>query len=254
MSKKKKVLEQLLEMSRYVGDPRRSYVIIGEGNTSARVDEDAFYVKASGFCLEDIAAEGFVGVSISNVLGVLDDASANDEAVTRALKEALLDPEEMRRPSIETMLHAILLSYPGVRFVAHTHPTHTCMLLCSARAEEAVAGRITPDHVVVLAHKSVYVPYADPGLALARETRDRVRRYVEEEGVVPRAIMMQGHGLIALGDSARAVMNITDMAEKMSRILVGAYAAGGPRFMPPQDIARINTRPDEKYREKVIAQ
>ena len=59
--------------------------------------------------------------------------------------------------------------------------------------------------------------------------------------------------MLALGDSSRADTNITDMAEKMSQILVGAYAVGGPRFMPPQDIARICTRPDEKYREKVIA-
>lgn len=103
-----------------------------------------------------------------------------------------------------------------------------------------------------MAHKSVYVPYVDPGLVLAREVRDRVRQYIDEEGVLPRAIMMQNHGMIAMGDSPRAVTNITDMAEKMSQVIAGAYAMGGPRFMPPEDIARIYTRPDEKYREKTI--
>jgi rhamnose utilization protein RhaD (predicted bifunctional aldolase and dehydrogenase) len=247
------VLQQLVDMSRYLGVPDRGYVILGEGNTSARVDDDVFYVKASGFMLGAIDAGGFVAVSKSKVLEILDDPAADDAAVTKVLKDALADKSETRRPSVETMFHAALLNYPEIKFVGHTHPTHTNMLLCSERAEEAAAGRICPDHIVVMGHKSVYVPYVDPGLVLAREIRDRVRQYIDEEGVLPRAIMMQGHGLIALGDSPKAVTNITDMAEKISKIMVGTYALGGPRFMPPKDIDRIYTRPDEKYREKTIA-
>ena len=114
-------------------------------------------------------------------------------------------------------------------------------------------GRICPDHVVVMAAKSVFIPYVDPGLVLAREIRARVDAFIDEEGVLPRAIMMQGHGLIAVGDSPRAVMNITDMAEKAARIVVGTYALGGPAFMSEKDIARIYTRPDEKYRERILA-
>ena len=257
------VLQQLVEMSRYLGDPARGYVILGEGNTSARItvcrgltncDDDAFYVKASGFMLGSIDAGGFVAVSMSKVLAILDDPKADDSAVTQVLKDALVDKNETRRPSVETMFHAALLSCPGCKFVGHTHPTFTNMLLCSVLAEEVSAGRICPDHIVVMGHKSVYVPYVDPGLVLAREIRSRVRQYVEEEGVLPRAVMMEGHGLIAMGDTPKAVTNITDMAEKISRIMVGAYSLGGPRFMPPKDIDRIYTRPDEKYREKTIVE
>jgi hypothetical protein len=49
------------------------------------------------------------------------------------------------------------------------------------------------------------------------------------------------------------VANITAMAVKAARILAGTYAMGGPRFMTPQAVARIHTRPDEHYRQKVIA-
>ena len=247
------VLQQLIEMSHYLADPARGYVILGEGNTSARIDDDTFYVKASGTTLDGIGAEGFVAVSVSRVLDILEDPEANDDTVTAVLKAALVDPSETRRPSVETMLHAILLRYPEFRFIGHTHPTYTNMLLGSQKAEEAAAGRVCPDHVVVMAHKSVYVPYVDPGLVLAREIRDRVARYIDEEGVLPRAIMMQNHGMIAMGDSPRAVTNITDMAEKMSHVIVGTYAMGGPNFMSPDDVDRIYTRPDEKYREKAIS-
>ncbi len=247
------VLTQLVEMSRYLGDPARGYAILGEGNTSARIDDDTFWVKASGTTLETIDAYGFVRVSISRVLAILDDESAGDDEVTRVLKDALVDPAETRRPSVETMLHALLLRVPEIRFIGHTHPTYTNMLLCSNRAREATSGRIFPDHIVSMGHKSVYVPYVDPGLPLAREVRRQFERFVEEEGVLPRAILMENHGLITLGESPKAVTSCTDMAEKVSHIIVGTYSLGGPRFLSPADVERIHTRPDEAYRLKSIA-
>ena len=246
------ILESLVDMSRYLGHPDKMYAILGEGNTSARVDEDTFYVKASGTTLATIDYKGFVSVSISKVTGVLTDPSADDEAVTKALKTALSNPGETRRPSVETILHALLLQYPEINFIGHTHPTYTNMLLCSNRAEEAAAGRICPDHIVVMGHKSVYVPYVDPGLVLAREVKKQVELFIEQEGVLPKAIMMQNHGLFALGTTAAEVKNITDMAEKISRILVGSYGVGGPRFLSDSDVNRIYTRPDEKYRQQAI--
>ena len=42
------VLPQLIEMTRYLANPAKGFAILGEGNTSARIDDDTFYVKASG--------------------------------------------------------------------------------------------------------------------------------------------------------------------------------------------------------------
>ncbi len=247
------VMQQLVEMSRYLGDPAKAYAILGEGNTSARLDEDSFYVKASGTTLSTIDERGFVAVSISKVTAILDDSSAGDEDVSRVFREALVDPGETRRPSVEAMLHAILLQIPEYRFIGHTHPIYTNAILCSKRAEEAVAGRIFPDQVVSMRHKSVWVPYVDPGLVLAREVKARFERFVDEEGVLPSAILMQNHGLITMGETTKAVTSCTDMAEKAAQIIVGTYALGGPRFMEPKDVDRIFTRPDEHYRLKSIA-
>ena len=247
------LLRQLVEMSRYLGDPSRTYAILGEGNSSARIDGDTFYVKASGTRLATISEAGFVRVSISAVMGILDDANAGDDEVTQVLKDALVDPGETRRPSVETMLHAFLLTIPEYTFIGHTHPTYTNMLLCSKHAREACAGRIFPDHIVSMGHKSVFVPYVDPGLVLAREVKRQFERFVEDEGVLPKAILMQNHGLITMGDSPKAVTSCTDMAEKVSHIIVGIYGLGGPNFMSDKDVARIYTRPDEHYRIKSIA-
>jgi rhamnose utilization protein RhaD (predicted bifunctional aldolase and dehydrogenase) len=195
-----------------------------------------------------------VRVSISRVIGVLDDPSAGDAEVQQALRASVLDEGDTRMPSVETMLHALLLQYPEYAFIGHTHPVSTNAILCSKVAREAMSGRLCPDHIVVLGHKSVYVPYVDPGLVLAREVRSRVARFIDEEGVLPKCIMLENHGFFALGDSARKVLNITDMGEKMSQILVGTYAVGGPTFMSDADINRIDSRPDEHYRQRLIAQ
>jgi rhamnose utilization protein RhaD (predicted bifunctional aldolase and dehydrogenase) len=246
-------LSQLIEMTRYLGDPSRPYAMLGEGNTSARIDADSFYVKASGTTMGSIDASGLVAVKKSVVLDILDDASAGDEEVSAVLEACKVDPNEPKRPSVETMLHAILQDIPEYAFVGHTHPVNTNVLLSSHHAEEAVAGRIFPDHIVSMGHKSVYVPYVDPGLTLAREVKTRLEQFIDAEGVLPTAILMQNHGLIAMGDNPKAVTSCTDMAEKVSTILVGCYAIGGPNWMSEKDIERIYTRPDEHYRLKNIA-
>lgn len=246
------VLSQLVEMTRYLGHPARGYAILGEGNTSARADADTLYVKASGTTMADIDADGFVAVSISKVLPILDDPSAGDADVARVFEAATVHSSQGRRPSVETLLHALLLGMPECVFVGHTHPVYTNMILCSNKAEEAVSGRLFPDQIVSMGHKSVFVPYTDPGLALAREVKKRLDQFVKEEGCLPTAILMQNHGLIALGKTAKAVTSCTDMTEKASRILVGTYALGGPHFMPASVVERIVTRPDEAYRVKKI--
>ncbi len=244
------VLQQLTEMSQYLGDPARPYAILGEGNTSARIDSDHFYVKASGTTLSGITASDFVAVSISKVVGILEDPGAGDTEVENVLRESLLDSTETRRPSVETILHALLYQYPEYNFIGHTHPVATSAILSSGHAREAAEARICPDHVVVMGHKSVFVPYVDPGLILAREVRNQVRRFIDEEGVAPRAVMLENHGLFAMADTAKKVIAITRMAEKMSEVVIGAYSMGGARYLDAEHVHRIDTRPDELYRQK----
>lgn len=248
------ILEQLVEMSRYVGAPGNGYAILGEGNTSARIDKDFFYVKASGTTLRDIEPSGFVKVRARPVLELLDNQEADDATVGAELEKAVTDGPAGKRPSVETMLHAILLQIPEYAFICHAHPVYCNMVLCSRHAEELATGRLFPDHVVSLGIHAVYVPYVDPGLVLARTVRERLHQFVEREGVLPRAIMMQNHGIITMGDSPKAATSCLDMAEKAARILVGTYALGGPCFMEPAQVERIFTRPDEKYRLGAITE
>ena len=50
-----------------------------------------------------------------------DARKMTDAAVDEALLAARVDPTA-KKPSVEAMFHAWLLTLPGVNFVGHTHP------------------------------------------------------------------------------------------------------------------------------------
>jgi rhamnose utilization protein RhaD (predicted bifunctional aldolase and dehydrogenase) len=245
---KDNILEQLVTMSNNLGDPTDDYVILGEGNTSTAIDEDTFWVKASGTQLKTIGTDGFVQVYFERVLAMLDGPDLSDDDIKQALIEAKVDPAAPGHPSVETVLHALCLKIAGVNFVGHTHPTPINMVTCSAAFETAISGRLFPDEVVVCGPAPVVVPYVDPGLPLAREINRRINAYLEP----PKIVLMQNHGLIALAPTPQQVENITAMAVKTARILVGTYTLGGPRFMTAEAVNRIHTRLDEHCRQKII--
>jgi len=228
---------------------------LGEGNTSALCDEDSdktFWVKGSGTQLSTITPDGFVQLRLAAVCALADGGTLSDAELKAALEQAKVNPAVTRQPSVETVLHALALSEAGARFVGHTHPIAVNSLMCSRGIEEALAGRLFPDEIVVCGPAPAYIPYTDPGLPLARAVRAAFRRYADTWGCAPKVILMQNHGLIALGGSPREVDNVTAMCVKTLRVLIGTHAFGGPNFMTEQAVERIHSRPDEAYRRKQL--
>ncbi len=255
-------LKQLVAMSKHLGDPANDYVILGEGNTSGLNADGTFWVKASGHQLPTIEADGFVRISLTRALAILDDDGLDDAGIKARLMEARVDletgrwpsPNNTTRPSTETVFHALCLSLDDVNFVGHTHATAVNMLTCSNAFEEAFSGRLFPDEIVMCGIAPVLVPYVDPGIPLAREIRSRINAYIDAYAETPKVILMQNHGVVALGRTAEQVENITAMMVKTARVILGAYSAGGPHFLTAENVGRIHTRPDEAYRRKLIGE
>jgi rhamnose utilization protein RhaD (predicted bifunctional aldolase and dehydrogenase) len=252
MATPEEILEELTALSHFLGDPARDLAILGEGNTSARVDADTFYVKASGQQLGTITPDGFVACAFSRILPLFDGPVLSDAEVKNALTECKVDGENGIMPSVETFFHAYLLSLPGVNFVGHTHPIAVNSILCSQMSREAIAGRLFPDEIVCCGPAPCYVEYTDPGLVLSRQIKLRVEEHFDTYGEYPKTILMENHGLIAAGKSVKDVQTITSMYVKTARVILGTYALGGPRFLTQEQVDRIHTRPDEHYRQRQI--
>ena len=252
MADQDEVLEQLTALSHHLGDPARDYAILGEGNTSARVDEETFYVKASGHHLGTITPAGFCLVGLNRVLSVFDGEPITDSEVKELLLASRIDAGNAVMPSVETFLHAYLLTLPGIEFVGHTHPTAINSILCARGGREALAGRLFPDEIVCCGVAPCYVEYVDPGVTLALHLRRRVGEYIERYNENPKTIWMENHGFIALGRTPRDIETITAMAVKTARILAGTFALGGPKFLTDAHVDRIHTRPDEHYRQRQL--
>ncbi|UCD30123.1 MAG: class II aldolase/adducin family protein [Planctomycetota bacterium] len=242
------VLDELITMSKALGDPNHDYAILGEGNTSAVADHDSFWVKASGTQLVQACRESFVRVRSLPILAALNESDLDDKAIKELLKSSTV--EGARSPSIETFLHALCLQLEDVQFVGHTHPSLTVGLLSSINSRKLFAGSIFPDQIVVLGPRNAYVPYADPGLPLALAVRESIQEFLDREHRVPKVVLMENHGIIALGNTAQEVLNITQMLVKTCRIISGTLAAGGPRFLSSTQVDRIDKRPDELARRK----
>ena len=241
----------LLELSHEIGRRENKLAILGEGNTSTKVNETSFAVKASGACLANMGEADITVCDSTMLIGLLDKKMPADEMVETVLMESRLK-HSYRKPSVEAMFHAWLLTVQGVNFVGHCHPLNVNQVLCSPRARDFAERRLFPDEVVCCGPSSVFVPYADPGLALAREIRERTTDYIKINGFAPRLIVLQNHGIIAIGATANSVLACLLMAEKAGEIFVGAASLGGPNFLPAKHVERIFVRPDEAYRQRQL--
>lgn len=245
-------LTELIKLSRKLGDPFLSLTILGEGNTSADIGDGTYWVKASGSQLSNINENGFSRVYGDKVLELLNNSDLDDSGVAEGLKNTLFD-KKMGKPSVETFLHALCIFECKKKWVGHTHPVSVMSILCSKEGAKPFQKHIYPDEIVVCGEQIAVVPYIDPGLSLARAVREALHRFMDKNGHSPKLLLMENHGMVALGEQAKDVINISLMADKWARTILGTYTMGGTKYLTDDQAGRIETRPDEEYRRKMIS-
>jgi rhamnose utilization protein RhaD (predicted bifunctional aldolase and dehydrogenase) len=245
------IIKRLIWLSHELGREDRQLAILGEGNVSADPGDGTFYVKASGSPLATIGADGFTRVKTAPILAALDRPDNTDAQVRGVLQACRVDLKA-KLPSVETFLHAICLKEGGAKWVGHTHPVSVLRILCSRLGAEPFLRHIFPDEIVVCGRHLAVVPYCDPGIRLAMALRDSLQNFMTKHGTAPKLILMVNHGPVVLGQTERDVLNTMLMLEKWASILAGNYAVGGPQFLADRNSDRIENRPDEHYRRRVI--
>jgi rhamnose utilization protein RhaD (predicted bifunctional aldolase and dehydrogenase) len=240
---------RLLQLSHEFG--KAQWTILGEGNTSGRIDERTFAVKASGSILGTLTEIELTHCYFDKLLPLLDLENITEQEIEDYLWASRVS-ETSLKPSVETFFHAHLLTLSGVNYVGHTHPISVNQVLCSPLSHPFATERRFPDEVVCCGPVSLLIPYEDPGLALAQRIRKEVENFLREHKKLPKVILLVNHGIITIGPSVESVRVAMAMTVKAAEIFVGAHSLGGNVAMPNAEVVRIENRLDEEYRRKML--
>ncbi len=203
------LLREIADLSRDYGG-RPNWVIGGGGNTSIK-DRQSLWIKASGTTLAEITQEQFVRMDRARLAEIWsktypDDADTREERALADLMATRGSEETEKRPSVETLMHAL---FPH-RIVFHTHPTMLNGLTCSREGENAARR--------VLGAGVLWIPTVNPGYILARTIFDLVEQWRNEnDGAYPQILIMQNHGLVVAGETPEEIhdlhASVTDALE-----------------------------------------
>lgn len=177
---------ELSEISRRVYD--RGLVRGSGGNVSVRLDPRTLLITPSGVALGDTTADNIVRADIES-----GDWVPNDPYI----------------PSKEYRFHAeIYRARPDVNGIVHCHPPHATAY--------AVHGMDIP-YVTDAAFKQPpmpHVPFAPSG---SDQLVDNIAATARADGTF-RVLMLDEHGIVAVGESLQKAFIWADLAEEMAEI------------------------------------
>lgn len=185
---------------------RQGYIAAGDGNVSARLEDDRVLVTPSGF------HKGFIGESD---LVVVDLAGK--------LRKG------QHKPSSEFAMHALAYrERPDVRAVVHAHPPLTVGL---ALAGVSLAQCVLSETCLVLG-AILTAPYSTP---TTEEVPNVLRPYLRQAN----AIVMDRHGALTLGRDLDEAYNRLEAMEHASKITHAARVIGPIRPLPAVEVDKL---------------
>ncbi|GAG60999.1 unnamed protein product, partial [marine sediment metagenome] len=156
----------------------------------------------SGFKLASIEEDGFVKLD-RNALNQIwkKEYPANvDLREKQALKDLMNSRAsgETKRPSVESLLHAVLPQ----KYIVHTHPTMVNGLTCSKNGCQ-IAEQLF--HT-----RCMWVPSVNPGYILAKLIKIQLAEYEKKYKSLPDIILLENHGMFVGAETTREIKNIHD--------------------------------------------
>ncbi len=172
-----------------------SLVMHGGGNTSVKTqaidffgqEHQVLHIKASGWDLATIEAEGFAAVKMQALLQMAAMKHLSDADMVRQQRAAMLNPYAPN-PSVEAILHAII----PYNYVDHSHADAVVTITKTPEGKKRIEE--------IYGRSVLMVPYVMPGFVLARKVYEMTRGldWSSCEGIV-----LLNHGLFTFADSAK---------------------------------------------------
>lgn len=226
---------ELLGLAHWVGTHPSRLAIGSEGTVAATLPNGTFAVSAAQANLSRLESGSLVELDLAKARALI----ALEDVTPEQLAENQINPAAPK-PCADALAYADLFAFEGVHFAAHTQPIPINQVICSPRARQFSDRRNLPHEILACGQASVLVPFMPPGLPLAKEMRRKIALWRDRYKTTPKLILIQNHGMIALGETVEEVQNITEMAVKYAEIFVGAAMMGGPEFLKPNYVTQID--------------
>lgn len=144
----------------------------------------------------------------------------------------------------------MLLSDRGLVTLTVTNNPLVDYFASSAGNFAKVSRPFTPDHIVYLKSKYIYVGDSDD---VVEELRKKIDDYRAANGYSPKVVMIKGIGLIAVGRNAAECKTIAEVFTDMMQIAFASASFGGEHPMSASQIDFIDNWEVENYRRKAAS-
>jgi L-ribulose-5-phosphate 4-epimerase len=198
--------------------PKERLVTMTSGNVSGRDAETGYVViKPSGVSFDDLTPEG---MSVVDVDGNIIESSL--------------------APSVDTKSHLVIYrKMIHINGVVHTHSNY-------ATSFAAIGMPIPPVLTAIADEFGGPIPCA-PYCQIGEEQIGEA--VVEHIGASP-AILMQNHGVFAIGPTPQAAFKAAVMVEDVAKTVHLAMLKGKPIPIPEEEVRRGFKRYQEKYGQR----
>jgi ribulose-5-phosphate 4-epimerase/fuculose-1-phosphate aldolase len=225
---------EFIELARSLGGPLSRMAIWGEGSGALKMPGNRFLATRAGAQLDRLAPDDLVELDLKKMTDMQAGESVSEEEIAEAQTI-----RGQAAPTTDALLYAYLLGFEGVNMAVHIQPVEINQILCSPRARQFADRRSTPGEILAFGSAMLLASYADPGLQLAREVRRRMALWRDRYKTAPRVVLIQNHGMIALGGSGAEILKIIDTTLKAAQVFIGASLLGGPVFMTPSNVTHL---------------
>ena len=195
--------------------PRRNLVTMTSGNVSGRdISTGCVVIKPSGVPFETLVPEDMVVVDLDgNIV------------------------EGGKKPSVDMPTHLYIYRHmPDVGGIVHTHSNYATSF--------AALGQPIPAVLTAIADEFGGPIPCGPYCQIGEEQIGQA--VVEHIGRSP-AILLQNHGVFAVGPTPRAAFKAAVMVEDVAKTVHLAMLRGTPIPIPPEEVERGHRRYVEKY-------
>lgn len=230
----------LVELARWLGSHPAGVVRGLEGTAAIKLGDNSMLVTPPDRPLKSVRGVDLIELAHKRILELVHSDLGWESELKRALSEAKGQANDPN-PSAIVFLLAYLLSFEEISAVASCQPVAVNQILCSPRARQFADRRIMPEEILACGPAAVLVPHCDTLLEVARETRRKVALWKDRYPGIPKVVLLTNNGMIVLGSSIEEVQTLTDMTIKAAETFVGAAMLGGPVFLSPGNVTKIES-------------